>query len=899
MGSGASKAPETNDQRSAKQKKEDEEVFQEVCRQVFQKCDADQDGVLTYQEFRTMLDSKTLDLKLSETEIEILTSAADSDDDGYITYEEFLPVLRDLLQRVYRTKWEDWNDWTRVGKDANGKDVYLNKRTGKVTHDRPDNFKQDRVEERTFEYIKLAEGHEVTTYVSEEDGQRYYMDWDTSKWRLFPDSWAYALHPDPEAKEVIQQAQERDPRLFELRHPKHGSMYSYLLEHPRNFYLYLDETTQEWVRMPLEWEKMMPEVQQKLRMLSEVYPQWQNWREQMLCLHETNYDIDEAVAYADINWNLSGDGDLDQQTPGSLVRARTTLGQYDVKPAVGKGGTELSGQAVVLIDGLKQKVADRDARIRRLEKQLERKDAGRLQLISRERTITQLNEERSSKARAEAEAEIRDLCKQVQQLADNNAFLEEQVHQLSGGSISKSAKDRGAKMEQLQIENAALKQQVASLQEQLATPFASTAGKQIISRLHLKIKHLQEEYRDLRAGLTSEIEILMRLFRKAVEQSAALSADKDAAVKEITERYMKESLLRKELYNKLQELRGNIRVFCRVRKDTRGDCMLTFPSDTELKVRKLHGGEASHEYDKCYGPDTKQEQVFSDTKPIIMSCVDGYNVCLMAYGQTGSGKTYTMMGPKENPGVNRRAIRELFTVCQERQDIDYTISVAIMEVYNEKIFDLATTNRSKTLNIHRGPQGMFVGDLTETVVTSVDDIVAVMAMGDKNRSTSATKMNTDSSRSHFLLQIKVQGVNRITHATTWGKLTLVDLAGSERVSKTEASGARLVEAAAINKSLSTLGQVFKALAVGSPHVPYRNSKLTHLLQDSLGGDAKVAVFVNVSPLESNLSETHMSLQFGQNIRKVELGAASKQTGPPSKLKPLSGRPKKKRASKRS
>eukprot|EP00730_Choanoeca_flexa_P018550 TRINITY_DN9023_c0_g1_i2.p1 TRINITY_DN9023_c0_g1~~TRINITY_DN9023_c0_g1_i2.p1 ORF type:complete len:187 (+),score=25.13 TRINITY_DN9023_c0_g1_i2:174-734(+) len=147
MGSGASKAPETNDQRSAKQKKEDEEVFQEVCRQVFQKCDADQDGVLTYQEFRTMLDSKTLDLKLSETEIEILTSAADSDDDGYITYEEFLPVLRDLLQRVYRTKWEDWNDWTRVGKDANGKDVYLNKRTGKVTHDRPDNFKQDRVEE--------------------------------------------------------------------------------------------------------------------------------------------------------------------------------------------------------------------------------------------------------------------------------------------------------------------------------------------------------------------------------------------------------------------------------------------------------------------------------------------------------------------------------------------------------------------------------------------------------------------------------------------------------------------------------------------------------------------------------------------------------------------------------
>jgi kinesin family protein C2/C3 len=161
-----------------------------------------------------------------------------------------------------------------------------------------------------------------------------------------------------------------------------------------------------------------------------------------------------------------------------------------------------------------------------------------------------------------------------------------------------------------------------------------------------------------------------------------------------------------------------------------------------------------------------------------------------------------------------------------------------------------------------------------------------MTKGDQNRSTGATKMNTDSSRSHQLLQIKVQGVNRISKDTTYGKLTLVDLAGSERVSKTDASGERLVEAAAINKSLSALGQVFQAISAGSPHIPFRNSKLTHLLQDSLGGDAKVAVFVNVSPLESNLSETHMTLQFGQNIRKVELGTAKQNKGPPQRLKAL-------------
>jgi kinesin family protein C2/C3 len=242
-----------------------------------------------------------------------------------------------------------------------------------------------------------------------------------------------------------------------------------------------------------------------------------------------------------------------------------------------------------------------------------------------------------------------------------------------------------------------------------------------------------------------------------------------------------------------------------------------------------------------------------------------------------------MMGPEDNPGVNRRAIRELFEVCDQREEIDYTMSVSIMEVYNEKIYDLMTSDRSKTLNINHGPQGTFVAGLTEVQVNTVEEIVEVMGKGDSNRSTSATKMNTDSSRSHLLLQIKVHGVNKITNAASYGKLTLVDLAGSERVSKTEASGDRLVEAAAINKSLTSLGQVFKALASRSPHIPYRNSKLTHLLQDSLGGDAKVAVFVNVSPLEYNLSETHMTLRFGQNIRKVELGQAKKNTRPAGTL----------------
>lgn len=161
-------------------------------------------------------------------------------------------------------------------------------------------------------------------------------------------------------------------------------------------------------------------------------------------------------------------------------------------------------------------------------------------------------------------------------------------------------------------------------------------------------------------------------------------------------------------------------------------------------------------------------------------------------------------------------------------------------------------------------------------VTTQTQIEKIMALGDKNRSMAATKMNTDSSRSHLLLQLRVTGFNTISKTTTVGKLTLVDLAGSERVSKTEAIGERLVEAAAINKSLAALAHVFKALSTDSPHIPYRNSKLTHVLQDSLGGDSKTCIFINVSPLQDNIAETLCTLGFGAGVRKIELGPATKQ-----------------------
>jgi kinesin family protein C2/C3 len=178
------------------------------------------------------------------------------------------------------------------------------------------------------------------------------------------------------------------------------------------------------------------------------------------------------------------------------------------------------------------------------------------------------------------------------------------------------------------------------------------------------------------------------------------------------------------------------------------------------------------------------------------------------------------------------------------------------------------------MKIRQGPDGLII-PVTRRKIVTPEDAYKVMRDGDKNRSTMATKMNSASSRSHLLFQIFLETKNKLSGAKTDSTLTLVDLAGSERVAKSEVSGDGLKEAAAINKSLSALGMVFKSLAEGQPHVPYKNSVLTHALSDCLGGNAKCAMFIACSPLESNLPETISSLRFAQNIAKIELGPAKK------------------------
>ncbi|PKU74066.1 Kinesin-4 [Dendrobium catenatum] len=276
------------------------------------------------------------------------------------------------------------------------------------------------------------------------------------------------------------------------------------------------------------------------------------------------------------------------------------------------------------------------------------------------------------------------------------------------------------------------------------------------------------------------------------------------------------------------------------------------------------------------------EEVFSDTQPLIRSVLDGYNVCIFAYGQTGSGKTYTMSGAKvvntQNMGVNYRALSDLFNLAEKRRGtFTYNIAVQMIEIYNEQVRDLLVCdglNRRYPFKIRNGTQnGVNVPDANLVSVTSTAGVIELMNIGMRNRAVGATALNDRSSRSHSCLTVHVQGRDLTSGTILRGCMNLVDLAGSERVDKSEATGERLKEAQHINKSLSALGDVIYALAQNHSHVPYRNSKLTQLLQDSLGGQAKTLMFVHISPEMDAIGETISTLKFAERVSTVELGAA--------------------------
>ena len=279
-------------------------------------------------------------------------------------------------------------------------------------------------------------------------------------------------------------------------------------------------------------------------------------------------------------------------------------------------------------------------------------------------------------------------------------------------------------------------------------------------------------------------------------------------------------------------------------------------------------------YDFVYDSTVPTETVYQDMgAPLVEKLFEGFNGTLFAYGQTGSGKTYSMMGSAADPGVIPRVVRAIFHKCTALPEgVTVTVRASYLQIYREVLQDLSSLKApADDLKIRRDPKlGTYVQGLTETELTTPEELAHLIDEGNKRRATATTLMNSESSRSHAVVVVKVEQYTEATRTRMTSKINLVDLAGSERASKTGASGDTLKEAISINQSLSALGNVINALTdvKFKGHIPYRSSKLTHLLEESLGGNSTTVMLAAMSPAGRNFSETLNTLQYAERAKKI-------------------------------
>lgn len=389
---------------------------------------------------------------------------------------------------------------------------------------------------------------------------------------------------------------------------------------------------------------------------------------------------------------------------------------------------------------------------------------------------------------------------------------------------------------------------------------------------------------------------------------------------------------------RLLELKGNIRVLCRLRpaEGKPSSLVSVEPGQGGSITTCYRGRQHRFRLDWVFPQDASQEEVFRQLEPAVLSCLQGYSVCIFTYGQTGTGKTYSMEGPPEDPGIAPRALQLLFR--EMGTGGHHHVTLSMVEIYNEAVRsgmrgrlsprpwpflqaplkpielnplsltrDLLATGPPERLVVRQGPAGqggIQVAGLTHWDVPNLETLHQMLSLGRSNRATAATVMNQHSSRSHALITLTLRAASPPRAHGITGTLHLVDLAGSERVWKAgvaspvqrDPNGARrLREAQAINRSLLALGGVMAALRARRPHVPFRDSQLTRLLQPALGEGTTAVLLLQISTRAEDLGETICSLKFAQRVGQVELGPARRRrtprSGTPSSLStdtPLTG-----------
>lgn len=413
--------------------------------------------------------------------------------------------------------------------------------------------------------------------------------------------------------------------------------------------------------------------------------------------------------------------------------------------------------------------------------------------------------------------------------------------------------------------------------------------------------NLESQLKQLKQSL-SKSESIAAQQQEKIEKLEESNSSKNELIAELEAKSIQDEDVRRALHNTIQELKGNIRVFCRIRptEEIQDDSIkysFNKMDDGALEITQRQSKDVtgcknapdkkfSFHFDKVFQSNSTQANVFSEISQLVQSALDGYNTCIFAYGQTGSGKTYTMEGPEpdyltsDTEGMISRAVRQIFFVSNQLKEKgwSYEMHASFLEIYNETIHDLLDSKSSdKKCDVKHDPESgtTSVTNLHVVRVKNPDKVHELLQLASSNRAVASTKMNERSSRSHSVFQLRLVGKNSITSASVEGLLNLIDLAGSERLTTSGASGDRLIETRNINKSLSCLGDVISALANKDKHIPYRNSKLTYLLQSSLGGNGKTLMFVNVSPTPENFNESINSLRFASKVNACEIGTARK------------------------
>ncbi|KAK8533806.1 hypothetical protein V6N13_028507 [Hibiscus sabdariffa] len=427
----------------------------------------------------------------------------------------------------------------------------------------------------------------------------------------------------------------------------------------------------------------------------------------------------------------------------------------------------------------------------------------------------------------------------------------------------------------------------AATSSSLVSPYPSEFSKQALAskvlRLKDKLKLAKEDYLELRQDVSdlqeysnAKLDRVTRYLGVLAEKTRKLdqlAVESEARISPLVNE-------KKRLFNDLLTAKGNIKLFCRTRPlfEDEGPSIVEFPDECTIRINtgddSISNPKKDFEFDRVYGPHVGQAELFSDVQPFVQSALDGYNVSIFAYGQTRSGKTHTMEGSNHDRGLYARCFEELFDLANSdlTSTSKFNFSVTAFDLYNEQIRDLFSESGSTLPKIRLKLPEPSV-ELVQEKVDNPVDFSKVLKAAFQSWQSDTSKLNV----SHLIITVHIYYNNLISGENSYSKLSLIDLAGSDGQILEEDSGERVTDLLHVMKSLSALGDVLSALTSKKDNIPYENSMLTNILADSLGGNSKSLMIVNICPNAANLSETLSSLNFAARARNSVLSLGNRDT----------------------